>query len=53
MFPKDMQAALPRNDRKNLYYKDVPDDIRAELWRRYLEAIEPLRAAGKLGAVHF
>lgn len=53
MFPKDMQAALPQNGKKNLYYKDVPDDIRAELWRRYLEAIEPLRAAGKLGAVHF
>lgn len=53
MFPKDMQAALPQNGKKNLYYKDVPDDVRAELWRRYLEAIEPLRAAGKLGAVHF
>nr|WKF60767.1 hypothetical protein HUO10_005289 [Paraburkholderia busanensis] len=53
MFPKDMQAALPQNGKRNLYYKDVPEDIRAELWRRYLEAIEPLRAAGKLGAVHF
>lgn len=53
MFPKDMQAALPQNGKKNLYYKDVPDDIRVELWRRYLEAIQPLRAAGKLGAVHF
>lgn len=53
MFPKDIQAALPQNGKKNVYYKDVPGDIRAELWRRYREAIEPLRASGKLGAVHF
>lgn len=53
MFPKDMQPALPQNGKKNLYYKDMPEDIRNELWRRYLEAIAPLRAAGKLGAVHF
>lgn len=53
MFPKDVQPALPQNGKKNLYYKDVPDDVRAELWRRYFEAIAPLAAAGKLGAVHF
>lgn len=53
MFPKDMQPALPQNGKKNLYYKDVPDDVRAELWRRYFEAIAPLATAGKLGAVHF
>jgi uncharacterized protein YecE (DUF72 family) len=53
MFPKDMQSALPQNGKKNLYYKDVPGDVLRELWRRYLEAIEPLRAAGKLGVVHF
>ncbi|WP_042271254.1 DUF72 domain-containing protein [Paraburkholderia heleia] len=53
MFPKDMQPALPQNGKKNLYYKDMPDEIRAELWRRYFEAIAPLQDAGKLGAVHF
>ena len=53
MFPKDMQAALPQNGKKNLYYRQVPGDVLQELWRRYLEAIEPLRTAGKLGAVHF
>lgn len=51
--PKDIQAALPASDKKNLYYKDTPEDVRGELWRRYREAIEPLRVAGKLGAVHF
>jgi len=51
--PKDIQAALPPSDKKNLYYKDAPGEILRELWRRYIEAIEPLRRAGKLGAVHF
>jgi uncharacterized protein YecE (DUF72 family) len=51
--PKDIRAALPPSDKKNLYYKDTPGEILRELWRRYVEAIEPLRHAGKLGAVHF
>jgi uncharacterized protein YecE (DUF72 family) len=51
--PKDIQAALPASDKKNLYYKDTPGELLRELWRRYIEAIEPLRRAGKLGAVHF
>ncbi|SAL50342.1 hypothetical protein AWB64_05321 [Caballeronia sordidicola] len=51
--PKDIQAALPASDKKNLYYKDTPGEILRELWRRYIEAIEPLRRSGKLGAVHF
>ncbi|MEX3640207.1 DUF72 domain-containing protein [Paraburkholderia sp. BR14320] len=51
--PKDIQAALPPSDKKNLYYKDTPGEVLRELWRRYIEAIEPLRKAGKLGAVHF
>jgi uncharacterized protein YecE (DUF72 family) len=53
MFPKDMQAALPQNGKKNLYYRQVPGEVLQELWRRYVDAIEPLREAGKLGAVHF
>jgi uncharacterized protein YecE (DUF72 family) len=51
--PKDIQAALPPSDKKNLYYKDTPGEILRELWRRYIEAIEPLKRSGKLGAVHF
>jgi len=51
--PKDIRAALPASDKKNLYYKDTPGEILRELWRRYIEAIQPLRTAGKLGVVHF
>jgi uncharacterized protein YecE (DUF72 family) len=50
---KDLQSALGPDVPKVLYYKDVPTEIRDELWRRFSEALEPLRQAGKLGAVHF
>lgn len=48
---KDLQLALGAG--RKLYYKDVPEEIRAELWKRFVEALEPLRLAGKLGLVHF
>jgi uncharacterized protein YecE (DUF72 family) len=51
---KDIQAALGGEAApKVLYYRDLPREIRTELWRRFTEALEPLRMAGKLGAVHF
>lgn len=51
--PKDVADAIGPIGKKNLYYKDIPDEIRDELWRRYREAIQPLKDAGKLKAVHF
>jgi uncharacterized protein YecE (DUF72 family) len=50
---KDIAQALGPDVPRTLYYKDVPREIRDELWRRFSEALEPLRQAGKLGAVHF
>ncbi len=50
---KDIRAALPPSTKVNLYYKDVPGEIRDELWRRFIEALAPLRAANRLGLVHF
>jgi uncharacterized protein YecE (DUF72 family) len=50
---KDIQQALGPGAPKTLYYKDMPQEILQELWRRFSEALEPLRQAGKLGAVHF
>ena len=50
---KDIRAALPPNLGATFYYADVPADIRDELWRRFIEALAPLRAAGRLGLVHF
>jgi uncharacterized protein YecE (DUF72 family) len=53
VLPKDIQVALGPNPPRTLYYKDTPADIRDELWRRFIEALAPLKDAGKLGAVHF
>ena len=50
---KDIRQALGPGLPEVFYYKDVPAEIRGELWRRFSEALEPLRQAGKLGAVHF
>jgi uncharacterized protein YecE (DUF72 family) len=50
---KDIQSALGQDLPKSLYYKDMPGEIRDELWKRFIEALAPLKAAGKLGAVHF
>ncbi len=50
---RDIQKALGPAVPRTLYYADLPTEIRDELWRRFLEAIAPLHAAGKLGAVHF
>lgn len=51
--PKDIAMAIPDAGKKNLYYRDIPAEILDELWRRYREALEPLRQVGKLGAVLF
>lgn len=53
VLPKDIQHALGPGAPRTLYYADLPAEIRDELWRRFAEALEPLRAAGKLGALHF
>lgn len=52
MLPRDLQAAWsPAKAR--FYYRDVPGEIQDELWRRFREAIAPLKDAGKLRLVHF
>ncbi|GAA4337913.1 DUF72 domain-containing protein [Variovorax defluvii] len=48
---KDLQPAMGLG--RKFVYKEVPEEIRAELWKRFAEALEPLRLAGKLGLVHF
>lgn len=50
---RDLRDALAGIAKRRLYPDDVPGDIHDELWRRFLLALEPLHAAGKLGLVHF
>jgi uncharacterized protein YecE (DUF72 family) len=55
MLPKDIQGELALHfvEKKNLYYKDTPLEIRDEMWRRFELGIRPLKEGGKLRAVHF
>ncbi|MRD46679.1 DUF72 domain-containing protein [Caenimonas koreensis DSM 17982] len=54
---KDLQQALHKHFDGSppnvIYYKHTPAEIRDELWRRFIDALAPLRAVGKLGLVHF
>lgn len=49
----DIRAALGPRRASRLYHDDVPQEIRDELWRRFREALAPLKRAGRLGLVHF
>src|SRR6202035_4585814 len=52
--PKDIRDELPEKLReKNVYLEQMPDELVDESWERFRIALEPLRAAGKLGAVFF
>lgn len=56
VLPKDIQqqiAGSALGSKRTLYERDLPDELRDELWRRFIEALVPLRQAGKLGLVHF
>ncbi|NML46685.1 DUF72 domain-containing protein [Ramlibacter sp. G-1-2-2] len=50
---RDLQKALGPEAPRTLYYDKLPPELRDELWRRFIAALQPLRASGKLGAVHF
>ena len=51
--PRSLKDALPNElaGKKRLYAKDVPREIRDEVWRLFAEAVRPLHEAGKLGAI--
>lgn len=50
--PKSFHEALPPESQKGrLYYKDVPPEVSDELWAIFRRALQPMRGAGKLGAV--
>jgi uncharacterized protein YecE (DUF72 family) len=50
---KDIREALPDKlkEKSRIYGKDLPPELFDEVWEAFLRGIEPLRAAGKLGAV--
>jgi uncharacterized protein YecE (DUF72 family) len=48
---KDLREKVP--EKKNLYLRDVSDEVVDEVWQRFRDALMPLHSAGKLGAVLF
>ena len=55
VFPPDIAAVLPplSGRTRSYYYESLPAELRDELWRRFIEALAPLKDANKLLAVHF
>ena len=51
--PKILREALPgeMQAKNRIYARDLPDDVRDEVWRMFLGALEPLREAGQLGSI--
>ncbi|MGH7668212.1 MAG: DUF72 domain-containing protein [Gemmatimonadaceae bacterium] len=51
--PRALREALPAETRtkRRIYAKDLPRELLDEAWALFFDALEPLRVAGKLGAV--
>jgi uncharacterized protein YecE (DUF72 family) len=51
--PQSIREALPDElaRQRRVYAKDLPLEIRDEVWRLFRRAVEPLHESGKLGAV--
>ncbi len=49
--PKDLRPAAEKTGKDRIYLKDLPDEVTDQAWTRFLAALEPLRQAGKLGAI--
>lgn len=51
--PRSIRDVLPESLGARVYPKDLPLEIRDEVWRLFRLATEPLHEAGKLGAILF
>ncbi|HEX3963736.1 MAG TPA: DUF72 domain-containing protein [Trebonia sp.] len=49
--PVDLREAAGKAGKDRVYLKDVDPEVTGQAWDRFLAALEPLRQAGKLGAI--
>jgi uncharacterized protein YecE (DUF72 family) len=49
--PADLRPAVENAGKDRVYLKDVDPAVTGEAWDRFLAALDPLREAGKLGAI--
>ncbi|MDD2677303.1 MAG: DUF72 domain-containing protein [Methylacidiphilaceae bacterium] len=51
--PPDLRPPIGRAGREKIYYQDLAEEARQELWKRFRDGLSPLRESGKLGVVLF
>ena len=49
--PVDLRPAAEKTGKDRIYLKDLDPAVADQLWERFLTALDPLRQAGKLGAI--
>src|SRR5258708_28946565 len=49
--PVDLRPAAEKTGKERVYFKDLGPAVADEAWQRFSAALEPLRHAGKLGAI--
>ena len=51
--PKDLREALPMEvaEKARIYAKDLPDDLRDDVWAWFADGLQPLAEAGQLGSI--
>lgn len=51
--PRELRDALPAAlaTKRQVYANELPDEIRDQAWRMFLDAIAPLRESGRLGVL--
>ncbi len=51
--PKDLREALPGDvaEKSRIYAKDLPDDVKDDVWAWFADGLEPLAEAGQLGSI--
>jgi uncharacterized protein YecE (DUF72 family) len=49
--PVDLRPAAEKTGKERVYFKDVGPAVADEAWGRFSAALEPLRGAGRLGAI--
>ncbi len=51
--PKELRDALPARlaSKTRVYAAELPDEIRDAVWTLFLQALQPLRESGRLGAI--
>jgi uncharacterized protein YecE (DUF72 family) len=51
--PKDLRAALPGEvaEKARIYAKDLPENLKDDVWGWFADGLEPLQEAGQLGSI--